>query len=273
MGTHPDPEASNNYWRSAAVPTDAKAIFSHDGASSRSEQKLQTAVVQPGVESESLLNAPPTDGPRSATTYVTASAQAELGFTTPSGSQLAATNNPAPMLQSAMTVGAKTSVAALQPLNELEGGVLGATNTASPTSLKADAPVSATPSVATDPKAVTQQIVQALVRMDGARTEVTLDPIELGRVSLIFVTKDDGVNVIVSTERSETADLLRRNSEQLQRDLTNAGYEGVELDFEDGGEEQRGQSRTDATDSPGAFPERPTQSQSLLITTGLDIRL
>ena len=80
MGTHHDPEASNNYWRSAAVPTDAKAIFSHDDASSRSEQKLQTAVVQPGVESESLLNAPPTDGPRSATTYVTASAQAELGF-------------------------------------------------------------------------------------------------------------------------------------------------------------------------------------------------
>ncbi len=37
-------------------------------------------------------------------------------------------------------------------------------------------------------------------------------------------------------ERPETQDLLRRNSETLTRDLMEAGYSSVSLDFSSGGE-------------------------------------
>ncbi len=92
--------------------------------------------------------------------------------------------------------------------------------------------VQSSPSV--EPRAVVQQVTQAVVRMDGARTEITLDPVELGRVSLTFVTREEGVSITVTADRPETADLLRRNSEQLQRDLLNAGYDNVDLGFSQG---------------------------------------
>ncbi len=126
---------------------------------------------------------------------------------------------------------------------------------------------------AADPKAVSQQITQAIVRLDGARTEVTLDPVELGRVSLTFVTKDEGITVIVTADRPETADLLRRNSDQLQRDLSNVGYEGVELDFDGNHDDRRAQFAEDKRDRIGGSGEEAATLQLVRLETGLDIRI
>lgn len=128
-------------------------------------------------------------------------------------------------------------------------------------------------STTADPRVVTQQITQALVRMDGARTEITLDPVELGRVSLTFVTKDDGVTVVISADRSETADLLRRHGDQLQRDLSNAGYEGVDLDFSDGAGNQAQHPAPDGAGEPHSGTGDVVRYRHLNLAAGLDIRL
>lgn len=142
-----------------------------------------------------------------------------------------------------------------------------------PTVGRSDAPLALTPAASPDPKAVAHQITQALIRMDGARTEVILDPIELGRISLTFVTKDDGVSVLVTADRPETADLMRRNSDQLQRDLSNAGYYGVEFEFD---QRTGGRREHQKADTGAELSGEQSQSISIRVNhlgSGLDIRI
>ncbi len=144
---------------------------------------------------------------------------------------------------------------------------------ASTTAPRLDAPSVAPAPISTDAKLVIQQINQAIIRMDGARTEVTLDPVELGRVSLTFITKDDGVTVLINADRSETADLLRRNGEQLQRDLSNAGYEDVDLEFSEKDDAQAKSPAADRFDDNGSTQSLSVSYDANFATSGLDIRI
>ena len=159
-------------------------------------------------------------------------------------------------------------------LNEALDSRVGLTGVTASGPARSEAPAGSSPTVAADPKVVTQQITQALIRMDGARTEVTLDPVELGRVSLTFVTRDDGVSVSVVADRPETADLLRRNSEQLQRDLSEAGYEGVELDFDQQDSDQGNRQKAETAEAGKAAAQGQPISYRITHTdAGLDIRI
>ncbi len=109
--------------------------------------------------------------------------------------------------------------------------------------------------------------------MDGARTEVMLDPVELGRVSLTFITKDEGVTVLITADRSETSDLLRRNGEQLQRDLSESGYEGVELEFDQGDDAHQDQSKADSFNDATSTQSISISYDVSSIASGLDIRI
>lgn len=189
------------------------------------------------------------------------------------GSELKATApNPTPQTQ---TMTLETSFfaqsASGEPSEVSIGPSTSVTIIASP---RLDAPTVASAPNQADPKLVIQQINQAIIRMDGARTEVTLDPVELGRVSLTFVTKDEGVTVLIIADRSETADLLRRNSEQLQRDLSNAGYEDIELDFsqDDEGADPNSSSAK-KLDASGVVQSSSISYSANFNTSGLDIRI
>lgn len=70
-------------------------------------------------------------------------------------------------------------------------------------------------------------------RPDGG-LEIRLDPPDLGGVSIQFAQDDAGVqHATISTERSETLDLLRRHSELLQRELSRHGAGEFTLSFSD----------------------------------------
>ncbi len=174
--------------------------------------------------------------------------------------------------QPVLSIASEASFLALGSLGEraeaLSGGAATVTSTASS---RYDAPATTLPPI--DARQVVQQINQAIIRMDGARTEVMLDPVELGRVNLTFITKDEGVTVLISADRSETADLLRRNGEQLQRDLSNAGYEGVELDFGEGGDPNQDPTGADRLDDTAAIGATTVSYDANLVTSGLDIRI
>ena len=111
------------------------------------------------------------------------------------------------------------------------------------------------------------------------RVELLLDPVELGKVRFELSTTGDRVQVILSVERPETLDLLRRNLDALHREFREAGFDAATLSFSSWGKgRDEGQSapfqpmsnddgpaHSDA--DPAPQPYRNTASQ------GLDLRL
>ncbi|MEM7508256.1 MAG: flagellar hook-length control protein FliK [Pseudomonadota bacterium] len=79
--------------------------------------------------------------------------------------------------------------------------------------------------------AIANHLAAAVSRPGQDRVEIRLDPPELGRVSMTLAINDQVVTALISAERPEIADLMRRHADLLQRDLAEAGYDGVDLQF------------------------------------------
>ncbi|WOI52685.1 flagellar hook-length control protein FliK [Parvularcula sp. LCG005] len=78
-----------------------------------------------------------------------------------------------------------------------------------------------------------RQIADAIrVRSNDQSISLRLDPPDLGSVKIdLNFDKSRLVTATVSAEQLDTQGLLRRNLDQLQRDLADAGFEGVQIDF------------------------------------------
>lgn len=71
---------------------------------------------------------------------------------------------------------------------------------------------------------------------NGNTIEVRLDPPDLGRVRIDFSLETaDAVKAVVTVERSETLEHLRRNVNDLMDQLKQAGFTSVDLEFSDQG--------------------------------------
>ena len=90
-----------------------------------------------------------------------------------------------------------------------------------------------------------RQIADAVVRSTGGVVEITLAPVELGRLTVVIGTSAAGTRLGVIAERPETLELIRRHSDMLIRDLRDSGLPDAQLSFQ----------RSDA-------PERPYQAAS-----------
>jgi flagellar hook-length control protein FliK len=74
--------------------------------------------------------------------------------------------------------------------------------------------------------------------------ELRLDPPDLGSVTLVFFEDDAGVQrATITSERSDTLDLLRRHSDVLQRELARAGAGDVEFGFHQAKQDDRREDR------------------------------
>lgn len=75
------------------------------------------------------------------------------------------------------------------------------------------------------------QITQATI--DGAPgvTEIRLSPEELGSIRMDLQTDGDRATLIVSAERPETLDLLRRHADRLASEFRSAGFQDLNLGF------------------------------------------
>ncbi|MEM0922358.1 MAG: flagellar hook-length control protein FliK [Pseudomonadota bacterium] len=98
--------------------------------------------------------------------------------------------------------------------------------------------------------AISAQMVGTLARTGADRIEIRLDPPELGRVALTMTITEQAVSALVSAERPEITDLMRRHADQLQRDLAEAGFGDVDLQFSDG--QQAGDGSDDDRGEPSA---------------------
>ena len=125
-------------------------------------------------------------------------------------------------------------------------------------------------------QSVVAQIISAAEVSHSGRAELTLDPEELGKVTLNLVTSDRTITVLIATERPETLDLLRRNIDSLGQEFRELGYQDVSFAFREhrGHHDGRGGPQRPAEE---AFDEPEVRSapqpRTLQCDGHLDIRL
>ena len=93
---------------------------------------------------------------------------------------------------------------------------------------------------------VAGQIALAISRSAGGGTEITLNPEELGRVRLNIAMSDGALTLMVSAERPETTDLMRRNIDALAQEFRALGF--ADLSFAFGGDQSAGRQGQTAQD-------------------------
>lgn len=102
------------------------------------------------------------------------------------------------------------------------------------------------------PPPATRQVADAVVRMEGEVTEITLAPAELGSLRIALSRDAHGLVVTLTAERPEALDLLRRHMDLLRQDLVAQGEAGVRVDVAGAGSgDGHGRPRRDA-DARGA---------------------
>ncbi|WP_449042777.1 flagellar hook-length control protein FliK [Paracoccus sp. (in: a-proteobacteria)] len=75
-----------------------------------------------------------------------------------------------------------------------------------------------------------RQIADAIVRTSSGQVEITLDPVELGRVTVLLGEDGNPGRLALLVERPETLELIRRHSDQLLRDLRENGMPDARLE-------------------------------------------
>ncbi|QYK41590.1 MAG: flagellar hook-length control protein FliK [Paracoccaceae bacterium] len=131
------------------------------------------------------------------------------------------------------------------------------------------------------PVAMLAQVLHAAATgTSGDTTEVMLDPVELGRLSITVSGEGGALSLTIQAERPDTLDLLRRHGDQLLADLRQAGLGGATLNFGSGG----GRGRQPTQHTPAASGDaawaahRPSAADAVAMasaigTAGLNLRL
>jgi hypothetical protein len=127
------------------------------------------------------------------------------------------------------------------------------------------------------PPPAERQIAAAISASTTGRTDILLDPQELGRVRLSLEGDETALVLTIQAERSETADLLRRHADLLLQEFRDAGYANLTFSFADPG--QSGDQTLTLPDEDGeSFAAAPPEMLAGVVTLGpgtgtLDLRL
>ena len=125
---------------------------------------------------------------------------------------------------------------------------------------------------------ISNQLVAAIARTGNDRVEVRLDPPELGRVSLSITITEQAVTALVSAERTDVTDLMRRHADQMQRELESAGFENIDLQF-DSSSSENAEERDDVQQQGALFDAGQAKGDAAatayvnLATDRMDIRV
>ncbi|MFZ3585197.1 flagellar hook-length control protein FliK [Loktanella sp. DJP18] len=123
--------------------------------------------------------------------------------------------------------GSPSTVVTAEPIMGLPENMIGGVNrTILPTDSLTQRPQ--TPLLA---QHVAQQLSVALRQTSDRATELTLDPVELGRVRMTVTAQDQTIVLSVTTDRPETADLMRRHVDVLQQEFRALGFTSVTMQF------------------------------------------
>ncbi|WP_328600574.1 flagellar hook-length control protein FliK [Cereibacter sphaeroides] len=141
------------------------------------------------------------------------------------------------------------------------------------------APVLSEPRVAPDqartpahpaPQAPARAAAEAQSGEEDA-VEVVLQPDELGRVKMTVAHDGGHVRVLVQADRTDTLDMMRRNSGDLGVEMRQAGFSGASLSF--GGREGQPPPRARAALEAESTDVQPPTAATSRSATGLDLRI
>jgi flagellar hook-length control protein FliK len=81
-------------------------------------------------------------------------------------------------------------------------------------------------------RAIAGQLAAAIQSRPGSGAiEITLNPEELGRVSIVLNGREDGLHMTIAAERPETLDLMRRHIATLTAEFQKLGYGEMSFDL------------------------------------------
>ncbi len=125
-----------------------------------------------------------------------------------------------------------------------------------------------------------RQIVTAVTTSASGRTEILLDPQDLGRVRVSLDGNEASLVVMIEAEKPETIDLLRRNADILIEEFREAGYTSLSFNFAQHGDDtpQTPASPPDTEDEPKSSTRTEIVTMSAITDpktglTTLDLRL
>lgn len=132
-------------------------------------------------------------------------------------------------------------------------------------------------------KAVREAAVQvAEITRNAAegKVEVRLNPEELGRLSISFLTRDSAMAISILAERPETMDLVRRNIGELLQELRDIGFQELSVDVGSSHENGAASKDTSAekllsddTDAPEIKTRPVAITERLFRSSGIDVRI
>ncbi len=141
--------------------------------------------------------------------------------------------------------------------------------------LAAQSPLPAQPPV----RPIMMQIIQVVPQLGQQAIEISLSPEELGTLRLSLTTAEGALTLSISADRSETLDLLRRHAADLSQEFSALGYESIEFQFQESGQNPPQSSSDTLTDdgAPAASDNEATPEGALRVLkvtqTGLDLRV
>ena len=124
-------------------------------------------------------------------------------------------------------------------------------------SMSASAPPTAAPNIPSPvASSLSAQLLPLVQAGPSGPVELVLSPAELGALRFEIQQSGDTVQIVLSAERPETQDLLRRHGDQLLQDFKNAGFAGASLSFGHWGSGAKNEQPAPIDDAPldGAMP-------------------
>ncbi|NRB16918.1 MAG: flagellar hook-length control protein FliK [Rhodobacteraceae bacterium] len=133
------------------------------------------------------------------------------------------------------------------------------------------------------PRLVAVQLAEALAIKGERNIDIALSPEELGRVRMRVSTTETSVVVMITTERPETGDLMRRHINELSEEFRRMGFEDISFEFSgeglSGEESEQGESLENGSSGSrdgGPIAEnmqQPEKQNLRLGESGLDMRI
>ena len=130
------------------------------------------------------------------------------------------------------------------------------------------------------PANLTGQLLQHAATAIERQVDVLLSPEELGRVKFQIRHHGEQVSILLTAERFDTMEMLKRHGEELMREFRQAGFAGASLDFGRWGQQPQSQQQAPASFAMAedftlsAPPQRPlSPAPQASDASGLNIRL
>ena len=125
---------------------------------------------------------------------------------------------------------------------------------------------------------IVQQILRHLPTTEIAKPqqyEIELSPRELGHVKITMVPTEANMNILISCERDETSNLLRRNLNELTQDMHEIGYANVDIEFGQGSEDTSKRQQFSASQHSNTQDQPMTTpaSNQIMQGGGVDLKI